>query len=137
MAGLTDFALRFVHGPLNRGPMEDATHYGESDRPGDGPYVRIWLKIEDGIIKKAAFKSPGCPSSTATAGALCAVITGCGVGVVAALTPQDLLTLVGELPDGKGHYVERSLKALRFSISSPIGAAPEVSQTLQMEESQG
>ena len=134
MAGLTDFALRFVHGPLNRGPMEDATHYGESDRPGDGPYVRIWLKIEDGIINAAAFKSPGCPSSTATAGALCAVITGRGVGVAAALTPQDLLTLVGELPDGKGHYVERSLNALRLATFSPITSRPGDMRSEELEK---
>ena len=109
---LSEFALKFVSSPLNRGPLEDATHYGESDQPGEGPYVQIWLFIEDCVIKKAAFKSPGCPSSTASAGVLCALVTGREVDKALSLTSSDLLAVIGGLPEGKGHYVDRTLKAL-------------------------
>jgi nitrogen fixation NifU-like protein len=114
---LSEFALRFVHSPLNRGPLEGATHYGESDQPGEGPYVQIWLVVEDGVISKAAFKSPGCPSSIASAGVLCALVTGREVEKALSLTAEDLLAVVGELPEGKGHYVDRALKALSEALS--------------------
>ncbi len=118
MAALSEFALRFVHGPLNRGPLDGATHYGESDQPGEGPYVQIWLIVQGGVIREAAFKSPGCPSSTAASGVLCSLITGREVSKALALEPADLLAAVGELPEGKGHYVDRALKALRLAVES-------------------
>ena len=115
---LSEFALKFVHGPLNRGPLEGATHYGESDQPGEGPYVQIWLMIEGGVIRQAAFKSPGCPSSMASAGVLCSLITGREVSKALVLEAPDLLAVVGELPEGKGLYVDRALKALRLAVES-------------------
>jgi len=113
---LSELALRFVNGPLNRGPLDGATHYGHSDQPGDGPYVQIWLIVEGGVIRQAAFKCPGCPSSTASAGVLCALISGREVEKALALTPGDLLAVVGTLPEGKGHYIERTIRALRAAL---------------------
>ena len=114
---LSEFAMRFVSGPGGRGPLEGATYYGESDPPGEGPYVQIWLVVEGDVIKKAAFKSPGCPSSTASAGVLCALVTGREVEKALSLTASDLLVVIGGLPDGKGHYVDRALKALSKALA--------------------
>ena len=109
---LSEFALRFVQSPLHRGPLEGATHSGESNTPGEGPYVQIWLIVKGDVIQQAAFKSPGCPSSTACGGVLCALITGRSLEAALKLEMKDLLALVGELPEGKGHYAERAIKAL-------------------------
>ena len=113
---LSEFASRFVSSPANRGPLEGATHYGESDPPGDGPYMQIWLIVEDGVIRKANFKSPGCPSSSACGGVLCALVTGREVARAASLSKDDLLAVIGELPDGKGHYADKAIRALRFAL---------------------
>jgi len=132
----SDFALRFIQMPLNRGPLEGATHYGESDPPGEGPYVQIWLEVEEGRILRAAFKSPGCPSSRACGGVLCTLITGRATENVWSLTVDDLLVIIGELPEGKGHYAERSLKATQIALAQPVegrqdrvGKRPEPEQT--------
>jgi len=113
---LSEFAIRFVSGPLNRGPLVGATHYGHSDQPGEGPYVQIWLIVEEGVIRAAAFKSPCCPSSSASAGVLCALVTGRNVEKALLLEPADLLAVVGGLPEGKGHYVDRSIRALSAAL---------------------
>ena len=68
------------------------------------------------MIRQAAFKTPGCPSSTATAGVLCAVITGRPVEKALELTTEDLAAVVGDLPEGKGHYVDRAIDAMRSSL---------------------
>ena len=115
---MSELALRLVSSPLNRGPLEGATHYGQSDQPGEGPYVQIWLILEGGVIRQAAFKSPGCPSSTASAGVLCALIAGRPVEKALALTAEDLLAVVGELPEGKGHYIDRAIRAMRNAVES-------------------
>ena len=113
----SELAQRAISSPVNRGPLEGATHYGHSDTPGDGPYVQIWLIVEGGVIRQAAFKSPGCPSSTAAAGVLCTLLTGREVAKALELTSQDLVAVVGDLPEGKGHYVDRAVKALRIALS--------------------
>ncbi|MDR3690794.1 MAG: iron-sulfur cluster assembly scaffold protein [Fimbriimonas sp.] len=113
---LSEFAERFVRSPLHRGPLEGATHYGESDQPGEGPYVQIWLIVEAGVIRQAAFKSPGCPSSTACGGTLCALVSGRAVDKALSLTVADLLAVVGTLPEGKGHYVGRAIRAMRVAL---------------------
>ena len=114
---MTDFALQFVRGPLMRGPLEGATHCGESDLPGEGPYVQIWLTMSGGKILKAAYKSPGCPSSSACGGVLCALITGRELERALALTPEELIAVIGELPEGKGHYAQRAIAVLRASAN--------------------
>ena len=113
---MTEFALRFVQAPLCRGPLEGATHYGESDPPGEGPYVQIWLTIEGGVIRDSAFASPGCPSSRGCGGVLCALVKGRKVEAARRLTIEDLIAVVGELPEGKGHYADRTICALRKAI---------------------
>jgi len=92
--------------------MEDATHYGVSGSPGDGPYVQIWLRVKDGTIERAAFKTPGCPSSTAAAGVLCTLIAGRALDKALSLTAKELEIVVGSLPEGKGHYIDKSIEAL-------------------------
>jgi len=120
---LSGFAQRFLASPLHRGPLESATHYGESDPPGEGPYVQIWLIVEGDVIAKAAFKCPGCPSSTAASGVLCALITGREIGNVLTLTEEDLMAVVGGLPDGKGHYVGRAIRAMQKALSNRLEPA--------------
>ena len=117
---MTELAQRYVQGPLMRGPLEGATHFGESDPRGDGPYMQIWLIIEEGSILKAAYRSPGCPSSSACGGVLCALVTGREVARALSLTVQDLLNVIGELPEGKGHYAERAIRALQAAADSPM-----------------
>jgi len=117
---LSPIALEHLEKPLHRGPMEDATHYGVSGSPGDGPYVQIWLKIEGGKIEKAAFKTPGCPSSTAAAGVLCTLVTGRSLERALSLTAKELEIVIGGLPEGKGHYLVQSIEALHQAQEGEI-----------------
>jgi len=90
----------------------------EADPSGEGPYVQIWLIVMDGVIREAAFKCPDCPSSTASAGVLCALVRGRPVEKALALNSEDLLAVVGGLPDGKGHYVDRAIRAMQLAVKS-------------------
>jgi NifU-like protein involved in Fe-S cluster formation len=114
---MSTLAMEHVQRPVHRGPLEGATHYGVSGSPGDGPYVQIWLKISGGTIEKAAFKTPGCPSSTAAAGVLCTLVTGREPDKAKELSADELLLVLGGLPEGKGHYADEAIEALRCAIT--------------------
>ncbi len=96
--------------------MESATHVGVSGVPGDGPYAIVYLKVAEGVIEKASFKTPGCPSSTLAGSVLCALIAGREAKRAAALTPEDLSAVVGPLPEGKGHIIGRLVEALQDAL---------------------
>lgn len=112
---LSPLAADHVHRPRHRGPLESAS-YGVSGVPGDGPYVEIWVRLENGRILEAAFRTPGCPSSTAAASMLCELATGREAIKMGDLTEEDLLTVLGGLPEGKGDYVRMSIEAMRAAI---------------------
>jgi len=100
--------------------MDDSTHVGISGSVGDGPYVQIWLKVEEGIIERAAFRTPGCPSSRAAASVLCLLITGRSVEKARTITARNLNAVVGDLPPGKGHYIEQAIIALTNALEGEV-----------------
>jgi NifU-like protein involved in Fe-S cluster formation len=112
---LSPLAADHIHHPRHRGPLVDAS-YGVSGVPGDGPYVEIWARVEDGIVREAAFRTPGCPSSTAAASMLCELAEGREAARVVELTGEDLLTVLGGLPEGKGDYARMSVEAMNRAV---------------------
>ncbi len=110
---LTPIAADHVQRPRNQGPMSGATHYGVAGAPGDGPYVELWLEVRAGIIRRAAYNTPGCPSSIAAASMLCQLATGRDLTVVGEITAEELLLILGGLPPGKEIYAHKSVEAIR------------------------
>ena len=113
---LSALAADHVQRPRHRGPLDAATHYGVAGSPGDGPYCQIWLIVQDGLIKEAAFKTPGCPASTASASVLCQVVTGRSLEQASLLTGEDLLNILSGLPEGKEQHAFRSIQALGSAL---------------------
>lgn len=102
--------------PRNRGEMPDATHIGLAGVPGDGPHVKLWFLIEDGVIRKASYDTNGCPSSIGCASMLCELCVGRAMETMKLLEPRELDVILGGLPEGKGHYAELAVKALRSTV---------------------
>lgn len=96
-----------------RGPLEGFTHFGASGTRGDGPYAYLWLIVEDGVIRRAAFQTPGCPSSSSLGAVLCRLAIGRPVGVMQSLTADELLAISGPVPDGRGFYANLLTEALQ------------------------
>lgn len=114
---LSPLAADHVQRPRHRGPLQDAA-YGVSGSPGDGPYVEVWARVEGGVVREAAFRTPGCPSSTASASLLCELATGRDVDRVRDLTGEDLLRILGGLPEGKESYARMSVEAMRSALGA-------------------
>jgi nitrogen fixation NifU-like protein len=92
-----------VANPRNVGPLETATHEGVAGVVGDGPYMVLWFEVEDGQIRRAAYKTYGCPSAVACGSITAQALTGRTVEQALRLTAQDILRLLGGLPEGREH----------------------------------
>jgi hypothetical protein len=63
--------LELFHNRRHAGRLEAATHYGEAGTPGQGPYTRLWLRVNDGAVEAASYQTYGCPAIIACMEALC------------------------------------------------------------------
>ena len=98
------------------GPLEGATHVGTCGEPGEGAYVRIWLKVKDGRIEAACYATHGCPSSQAASGMAVTLCKGRTLEEASRLTGKDVETVLGGLPEGKGHFADMAVSALRSAM---------------------
>jgi nitrogen fixation protein NifU and related proteins len=95
--------LELFNYPAHAGRLEDATHFGEAGTPGHGPFMRLWLRVEDGIVVKARFKTYGCPAAIACGEAACDWSEGRTLAELAAVTPDQVRAWVDGVPESKTH----------------------------------
>lgn len=93
--------------------MAEASLIGVSGAQGEGPYVRFWLKVEGGKILKASYETNGCPSSIACASMLCELAMGRELDKMKLLEPEELILILGGLPEGKESYARLAIDAIR------------------------
>ena len=105
-----------VVNPRNRGEMPDADRVGLAGVPGDGPFVKIWLKTEENRILKASYDTNGCPSSIGCSSGLCELAKGREMEKMTLLEPRELELFLGGLPEGKGYYAVLAIQALRDAM---------------------
>jgi nitrogen fixation NifU-like protein len=104
--------MRWFRSQAHAGEMEAATHCGQAGAPGLGPYLRIWLKVEAGIVRSARFATYGCPTAIACGEAICTVSEGRELERVQSMTSLDVTHLVGGVPEGKEHCPALAAEAL-------------------------
>ena len=113
---LSAIALDHLQNPRHRGPLDDA-RYGVAGTPGDGPYVEMWVKLEDRRALDAAFVSHGCPSSMAAGSLMCSLLVRMpATDPLAEMSAQDLLTLLGGLPEGKEFCADLAVRAAKSAV---------------------
>ena len=112
---LTSSVSDHVVNRRNCGPLEGATHTGQGGMD-DGPYIRIHLKVEEGVIRQASYETYGCPAAIASGSALCELVTRRPVEKALLLEPRDIDVVLGGLPEGKGDRPQWAVDALRRAL---------------------
>lgn len=105
--------LKFASATNWDGPLENASHVGLVGAPGDGPFIKILLLIEEQTVKVARFETYTCPASRASCAALCWAIEGKNTELCETIDASDVVPLLRGLPEGKGHLPEMAIQALR------------------------
>lgn len=110
--------MELFRGATHAGTPEDATHYGEAGTPGQGPCIRIWLKVKDHRVSEARWKAWGCPAAIACSEAVCRRAEGRLLEELGRVTPEEVADWVGSVPEGKEHCPELVAQALRSVAQS-------------------
>jgi nitrogen fixation NifU-like protein len=112
----SDLVQEHVSNLRNVGPLETATHQGVAGVPGEGPYMRLWFEVNEGRIVRAAYKTYGCVSAIASGSITATLLTGLPVERALLLTAEDLLRIMGGLPEGKEHYTQLAVTAIANAL---------------------
>jgi len=102
--------------PRNVGEIEDADGIGEVGSPQCGDIMRIYLKIEDNIIKDIRFKTFGCASAIASSSIMTEMVKGKTVEEALKLTNKDVVEKLGGLPAPKIHCSVLAEDAIRKAV---------------------
>ena len=105
----------FMH-PRNMGEIEDASGVGEVGNPACGDVMRLYLKIEDGKIVDAKFKTFGCGAAIASSSMTTELIKGKTIDEALKLSNEAVSEALGGLPPAKQHCSVLAEDALRAAL---------------------
>ncbi len=114
MALYSEKVMDHFRNPRNVGVIEDASGVGEAGNAKCGDIMKMYLKIEDGVIVDVKFETFGCGSAIASSSMATEMIKGKPVDEAMALTNKAVAEALDGLPDYKMHcsvLAEEAIKA--------------------------
>lgn len=103
--------------PRNVGELTDANGIGEVGNPKCGDIMKMYIKVEDGIIKDVSFKTFGCGAAIATSSMATELIKGKSLSEALSLTNKAVIEALDGLPPVKVHCSILAEQAIKSAIS--------------------
>ena len=103
--------------PRNVGEIEDADGVGEIGNAKCGDIMKMYLKIDDGIITDAKFKTFGCGAAVATSSMATELIKGKSINDALKLTNDAVVEALDGLPAVKIHCSVLAEQAVRSALA--------------------
>ena len=116
MALYSDKVMDHFQNPRNVGKMDDADGIGEVGNAKCGDIMRMYIKVEDGVITDCKFNTFGCGSATATSSMATELIKGKPVEEALELSNQAVVEALDGLPPQKIHCSVLAEEAVRAAV---------------------
>ncbi len=110
--------LDYAKNPRNQGEIEGATAVGEISNPDCGDSTKMYLVVEDNIIKDIKFETFGCAAAVASSSILTEMVKGKTVDEAYQVTEDAVADELGGLPEKKMHCSMVGVEALRKAITN-------------------
>jgi nitrogen fixation protein NifU and related proteins len=111
--------------PRNMGELEDANAVGDVGNPACGDMMRLYLKIEDGVIVDAKFKTFGCGAAIATSSMLTELLKGKKLEEAKKISNEAVADALDGLPPVKIHCSVMAEEALAEALKNYFAEHPE------------
>ena len=102
--------------PRNVGEIESADGVGEVGNPACGDMMRLYLKIDEGMVVDAKFRTFGCGAAIASSSMLTEMIKGKTVEEARAITNQHVAEALDGLPAVKIHCSVMAEQAVKSAL---------------------
>jgi nitrogen fixation protein NifU and related proteins len=114
----TPKVLEHFKNPHNQGEMKDCDAVGQEGNPVCGDVMKIYLKIENNVIKDIKFETLGCAAAIAVSSDLTDMVKGKTLEEALKITKDDVVKDLGGLPPVKVHCSMLGVDALRKAIKN-------------------
>jgi nitrogen fixation NifU-like protein len=104
--------LEHCEHPRNSGDLSDATHTVNVTNPVCGDDLRLAVRIEDGRVAAARFRTRGCKAAVASASLLTELIIGKTIEEIRGITAEQISEALGGLPTATRHGSQLAEDAL-------------------------
>lgn len=102
--------------PRNVGEIPDASGVGQVGNAKCGDIMKVYLKIEDGIVQDAKFKTFGCGAAVATSSMATELVKGKSVQDALTVTNKAVMEALDGLPPAKVHCSCLAEEALHAAL---------------------
>lgn len=114
----TEKVMDHYRNPRNVGKIDNPDAVGIAGSLACGDQLKIYLKIENGIVTDAKFQTFGCGSAVASSSILTEMIIGKPVEEVKKITNKDIADELGGLPPEKMHCSVMGYEALEDALKN-------------------
>ena len=125
MALYSEKVMDHFRNPRNVGVIENADGVGEVGNAKCGDIMKIYLKIEDGIVLDVKFETFGCASAVASSSMATELIKGKPVSEALKLTNQAVAEALDGLPAYKMHCSVLAEEAIKNALEDYYKKHPE------------
>ena len=116
MALYSEKVMDHFRNPRNVGVLEDANGIGEVGNAKCGDIMKIYLKVEDGIVADVKFETFGCGSAIASSSMATELIKGKPLSDALTLTNQAVTEALDGLPAHKIHCSVLAEEAIKRAV---------------------
>ncbi len=104
------------HSPRNVGDLADADGVGNAGNPISGNTIALYLKIADGTVTDAKFRTFGCAASIAASSMVTEWVIGRTADEAASIENHTIAEALGGLPPTKMHCSAMAADGVRTAI---------------------
>ena len=104
--------------PRNVGELEDANAVGQVGNLKCGDIMKIYMKIEDEVIKDISFKTFGCGAAIATSSMATEMVKGKTIQEALKLTNSAVVEALEGLPPAKVHCSVLAEEAIKAALAN-------------------
>ncbi len=118
MALYSEKVMDHFRNPRNVGIIEDANAVGEVGNAKCGDIMKMYMKIEDDIVKDVKFETFGCGSAIASSSMATELIKGQPLSEVKKLTNEAVAEALDGLPGYKMHCSVLAEEAIKSALDN-------------------
>ena len=108
--------VEILQNPKNVGIIKGANAVGKACSDVCSDILKFYLMIDDGVVIEAKFKTFGGSALIAVASVTTSLLVGRTVDEVLAFDTNEIIQVLGNLPNKKGYYLGLVEQALRSAV---------------------
>ena len=118
MSMYSEKVMDHFRNPRNVGEIEDADGAGEIGNASCGDIMKIYIKVEEDVIKDVKFQTFGCGSAIATSSMVTEMVMGKTLEEAESVTNKAVAEALDGLPPTKMHCSNLAADALHDAIKN-------------------